>query len=181
MTTTHQLRGLAVAALTETTDAGRRVYASWDQASWDGKYPVVFVHLDEENGKSFGRHGAPAFSVTSTLLVEGRIGPTAKLNEAGALHVKLETLRDQIKVAVINDPPLMAQLSQFSFFRTRIVSEPDEAGALLGVVRVELGLEFVQGPEDFFAVKNDSLKSVAVQIQEADGTLAPGLTIDLPQ
>ncbi|ANN70912.1 hypothetical protein [Bordetella bronchialis] len=183
MTTTNQLRTLAVEALTGTTDAGVRVYSPRDQASWDGEYPVLFIRTNDESGESFGRNGAPAFTVTSTLLVQGRMTHAGEPNDAGAaaLLVALETLRDQIKAAVINYPPLMAELNQFSFFRTRIEAGPDEAGDHLGSITVELGLEFVQGPEDFFPVPTVPLTGMDVRIQEPDGTTVPGLTIDLPQ
>jgi len=183
MTTTNQLRELALQALTATTDAGARVYSPRDQATWDGEYPVIFVRTNDENGESFGRNGAPAFTVTSTLLVEARAQHGALPNDAGAaaLQLILEALRDQIKAAVINYPPLMAELNQFSFFRTRITAGPEEAGEHLGAVTVELGLEFVQGPEDFFPVPTVPLTGVDVRIQEPDGTTVPGLTIDLPQ
>jgi len=183
MTTTNQLRALAVQALAGVTAAGARVYSPRDQATWDGEYPVLFVHTNDEDGVSFGRNGAPAFTVTSTLVVQGRAAHPGAPDDAGAaaLQVVLEDLRDQIKAAVINYTPLMAELNQFSSFRTRIASGPGEAGDHLGTITVELGLEFVQGPEDFFPVPAVPLTGVDVRIQEPDGTAVPGLTIDLPQ
>ncbi|CAB3636865.1 ATP-binding protein [Achromobacter marplatensis] len=183
MTTTNQLRALAVQALTNTTAAGSRVYSPRDQATWDGEYPVVFVRTDGEDGVSFGRSGAPAFTVTSALVVESRAEHPGELDDAGAaaLQVKLEALRDQIKAAVINFPPLMQELNQFSYFRTRITAGPDDAGHHLGAVTVELGLEFVQGPEDFFPVPTNPLEGVDTRIQMPDGTAIPGVDIDLPQ
>jgi len=183
MTTTNQLRALAVDALVGATDAGQRVYSPRDQATWDGEYPVLFIRTNDEDGVSFGRNGAPAFTVTSILTVEGRAENRAEPNDAGAaaLQVKLEALRDQIKAAIINYPPLMRELNQFSHFRTRIVAGPEDAGAHLGGVLVELGLEFVQGPEDFFPVPTVPLEGVDVRYQVPDGATEPGLEIDLPQ
>ncbi|WP_063568682.1 hypothetical protein [Achromobacter ruhlandii] len=183
MTTTNQLRALAVQALTGTTDAGSRAYSPRDQATWDGEYPVLFVRTNDEDGVSFGRSGAPAFTVTSALVVEARAVHPGELDNAGAaaLQVKLETLRDQIKAAVINYPPLMQELNQFSYFRTRITRGPEDAAEHLGGVLVELGLEFVQGPEDFFPVPTNPLEGVDTRVQVPDGTAVPGLDIDLPQ
>lgn len=183
MTTTNQLRALAVVALTNVTDAAHRVYSPRDQATWDGEYPVLFIRTNDESGVSFGRSGAPAFTVTSALVVEARADNPAGLQDAGAaaLQVKLEALRDQIKAAVINYPPLMQELNQFSYFRTQITAGPDESGSHLGAVLVELGLEFVQGPEDFFPVPSVPLEGVDVRVQMPDGTTEPGLDIDLPQ
>lgn len=183
MTTTNQLRALAVAALTNTTGAGDRVYSPRDQATWEGEYPVIFVRTNGEDGVSFGRSGAPAFTVTSALVVEARADSPGEPTDAGAaaLQVKLEALRDQIKAAVINYPPLMQELNQFSYFRTRITAGPEDAGSHLGAVVVELGLEFVQGPEDFFPVPAVPLEGVDVRVQMPDGTVVPGLDLDLPQ
>ncbi|MDX3878127.1 MAG: hypothetical protein QHC81_06490 [Achromobacter sp.] len=183
MTTTNQLRALAVQALTNSTDAGERAYSPRDQASWDGEYPVLFVRTNDEDGVSFGRSGAPAFTVTSALVVEARADHPGEPDDAGAaaLLVKLESLRDQIKAAVINYPPLMRELNQFSYFRTRIAPGPEDAGHHLGSVLVELGLEFVQGPEDFFPVPTNPLEGVDTRIQMPDGTAVPGVDIDLPQ
>ena len=183
MTTTNQLRALAVQALTGTTDAGSRAYSPRDQATWDGEYPVLFVRTNDEDGVSFGRSGAPAFTVTSAPVIEARATHAGELDDAGAaaLQVKLETLRDQIKAAVINYPPLMQELNQFSYFRTRITRGPEDAAEHLGGVLVELGLEFVQGPEDFFPVPTNPLEGVDTRVQVPDGTAVPGLDIDLPQ
>ena len=46
---------------------------------------------------------------------------------------------------------------------------------------MELGLEFVQGPEDFFPVPTNPLEGVDTRIQMPDGTAIPGVDIDLPQ
>lgn len=181
MTTTNQLRALAVQALTGTTDAGSRVFSPRDQATWDGEYPVLLVRTNDEDGVSFGRSGAPAFTVTSTLVVEARAAHPGEPNDAGAaaLLVKLETLRDQIKAALINYPPLMLELNQFSHFRTRITPGPDDAGHHLASVLVELGLEFVQGPEDFFPVPANPLQGMDARTLVPDGTAVPGVAIDL--
>ncbi|MDN7998050.1 hypothetical protein QZN00_12920 [Burkholderia multivorans] len=183
MTTSMQLRDIAVQALSGATAAGANVFSPRDQATWDGEYPVIFVRVDEEDGESFGRHGPPAFTVTATLRIEARASAPGAADDAGAaqLLVALEGLREQIKAAVINYPPLMSLLSQFPFFRTRIVRQADDAHDHLGAVVVEVGMEFVQGPEDFYQPPAVPLESVDLTVQMPNGTTEPGLTIDLPQ
>lgn len=183
MTTSADLRSVAVQALTGTTAAGTSVFSPRDQASWDGEYPVIFVRVDDEDGKSFGPHGPPAFTVTATLRVEARASASALPNDAGAgqLLASLETLRDQIKAAVINYPALMSMISQFSAFRTRIVREADEAADHLGAAVVEIDMEFVQGWDEFYQPPVVPLDGIDATYQMPNGTTEPGLTLNLPQ
>ncbi len=183
MTTTADLRLLAVEALTGKTVAGSRVFSPLDQATWDGEYPALFLTTPDEHGESFGRHGAPAFTVTATLRVEARAEEPALPGDAGAarLLVDLEALRDSIKACVINYPPLMSELQQFSYVKSTIVPASKEAADHIGAVVIELGLEFVQGPADFFQPPTTPLEGIDITVKEPDGTQQPGLTIDLPQ
>lgn len=183
MTTTADLRALAVSALVGKTAAGNRVYSPMDQATWDGGYPVLFLTTPLETGESYGRGGAPAFTVTATLRIEGRAEELALPNDAGAakLLVDLEALRDGIKACVINFTPLMNELQQFSFFKSTVVPAPKEAADHIGAAIVEIGLEFVQGPHEFYQPLVVPLTGIDLTVKEPDGTQQPGLTIDLPQ
>ncbi|NYH21388.1 ATP-binding protein [Paraburkholderia bryophila] len=183
MTTSNQLRDIAVQALISTTDAAANVFSPRDQPSWDGEYPVLFVTVDDEDGQSFGRSGSPAFTVTATLRVEARAESPGAASDAGAaaLRVQLETLRDQIKAAVINYSGLMPLLQQFPFFRTRFVPGPPEAEQHVGSAVVEIGMEFVQGPEAFYQASGTPLQGIDVTVVEPEGTTEPYFSIDLPQ
>ena len=182
MTTSADLRDLAVTALTNTTNAGASVYSPRTWPTWPNVYPVILVRTPEESGQSFGRAGPPAFTVTTTMEITARLQGPALPNDAGAVAVEaaLETLREQIKAAVINYPALMSLLQQYSSFRSRITVTA-EGEQPIGEVNVSIDMEFVQGPDDFFPVPVVPLEGVDVQIQMPSGTTQPGATIDLPQ
>lgn len=182
MTTTAQLRPLVVAALTGATTAGTNVFSPLDWPTWSGDYPVLMVTTPDEDAESLGRNGAPQFTVTSTLRVTARVNAEDVANDQGAAaaYAALEVLRDQIKVAVINYTPLMQLLQQFPFYRTRM-RVGAEGEQHLGEVVVDIGLEFYQGPEDFYPIPTVPLTGVDVTFVEPDGTTEPGLTINLPQ
>lgn len=122
MTTKSDLLAAALQGLAGQTAAGARVYGARDLSTWDDEYPVLFVSMPlDEDGESFGRNGAPAFTVSCSLIVEARASALARADDGGALDLvgQLETLRDQVKRAVINYGPLMSQIQQFAFFKVR--------------------------------------------------------------
>jgi hypothetical protein len=182
MTTTAELRALGVSALAGATNAGNNVFSPLDLPTWSGDYPILFVTTPDEDAESLGRNGAPQFTVTATLRVVARIEQMSLPNDMGAAaaYAALETLRDQIKVAVINYTPLMQQLQQFPYYRTRMDVKA-EGEQHLGEVVIDIGLEFYQGPEDFYPIPVVPLKGVDITVEEPDGTTEPGLTINLPQ
>ena len=184
MTTSAALRAIAVTALTGTTSAGSSVYSPLDISSWDHSYPMLIVTTDDEDGDSHGRNGPPQFTVTTTLRVIGRVEQSAEDDDTGAALVlaALETLRDQIKAAVINYPALMVELQQFAFFRSRMqTGGKDQTAFHQGQVVVDIGLEFYQGPDDFYQAPTTALETVNPSISVPAGTTQPGLTITLPQ
>ncbi|MBD1412860.1 hypothetical protein NUJ30_08425 [Burkholderia contaminans] len=184
MTTAATLRSIALAGLLGKTDAGTNVFAPRDMPTWEGTYPMLLLTLDEEDGDSLGRNGPPQFNVTATLRVTGRVEHFAEDNDQGAalVYASLETLRDQIKVALINYTPLMVELQQFPFFRSRLQVGGRENGAEhQGQVVVDIGLEFFQGPDDFNQPAADAFIEADISITEPVGTTAPGLTLTLPQ
>lgn len=185
MTTSATLRAIALTALAGSTTAGSNVFSPRDIPTWDGSYPMLIVTTDDEDGDSHGRNGPPQFTVTATLRVIARVEQAAEDDDLGATLVlaELETLRDQVKTAVINYPALMVELQQFSFFRARMRTTGKEDTALhQGEVVVEIGLEFYQGPEDFYQVAvSDSTPEFTANFSVPDGTTAPGLDITLSQ
>lgn len=182
MTTSSELRTLAVQALTGATEAGANVFSPRDQASWDGEYPVLFVTIEQEDGDSFGRNAAPAFTVTATLRVEARAENFGMANDAGAALVleQLETLREQIKAAVINQSDIMPLLQQFPFFRSHVVRGPADGEQHMASLVVDIGMEFVQGPEHFFQPTSTPLEGFDMTVQEPVGTVEPGFSITFP-
>ncbi|WP_321896036.1 ABC transporter permease [Paraburkholderia heleia] len=184
MTTSSNLRELAVQGLTVSgaTAAGSNVYSPRTWATWDGKYPMLLVQTPDEHGESWGRQGAPAFTVTTTLRVTARAQAAALTNDAAAANVEeqLESMREQIKGALINYPPIMSLLQQFPAFRSTI-NVPRDGQSPIGELTLDLEMEHVQGPEDFFQPPAVPLQGVDLTIQMPDGTTEPGLTINLPQ
>ncbi|HDR9065481.1 TPA: hypothetical protein ACU967_002238 [Burkholderia contaminans] len=184
MTTSAQLRAVAVQALTGATSAGANVFSPRDIASWDGAYPMLIVTTDDEDGDGLGRNGPPQFNVTATLKVVGRVEHEAQNDDVGAAlcYADLEAIRDQVKASVINYPALMSQLQQFSFFRARMqVGGREDSAFHQGQVVVEIGMEFFQGPDDFYQPTTVPLQEVDLTITEPDGTQETGAVIALPQ
>ncbi|CAB3783279.1 hypothetical protein LMG28688_01615 [Paraburkholderia caffeinitolerans] len=184
MTTSSNLRELAVQGLTiaGATAAGSNVYSPRTWATWDGKYPMLIVQTPDENGQGWGPHGPPAFTVTTTLRVTARAQASALANDAAAAAVEeqLETLREQVKGALINYPPIMGLLQQFPAFRSTI-SVPRDGQSPIGELVLDLEMEHVQGPEDFYQPPAVPLQGIDLTIEMPDGTTEPGLTINLPQ
>ena len=54
MTTSVDLRLLAVDALKDATTAGANVYSPRDLATWDGDYPMLVVTAPQEDGQGWG-------------------------------------------------------------------------------------------------------------------------------
>lgn len=184
MTTSRNLRDLAVQGLTVSgaTAAGSNVYSPRTWATWDGKYPMLLVQTPDENGESWGRQGAPAFTVTTTLRVTARAQAAALADDAAAANVEeqLELMREQVKAALINYPPIMSLLQQYPGFRSSI-NVPRDGQSPIGELVLDLDMEHVQGPEDFFQPPIVPLEGVDLTYQMPDGTTEPGLTINLPQ
>lgn len=184
MTTSRDLRELAVQGLLAAgaTSAGANVFSPRTWSTWNGNYPVLLVQTPEEEGESWGRNGAPAFTVTTTLRVTARAQSAAAINDAGAVVVEeqLETMREQIKAALVNYPPLMRLLQQYPFFRSHL-DVPKEGTRPIGELVLDIGLEFVQGPGDFYPVPAVPLTGIDLTVKVPDGTPVPGLTLDLPQ
>lgn len=184
MTTSRELRELAVQGLTVdgTTAAGANVFSPRTWATWDRTYPMLLVQTPDEAGTSWGRNGPPAFTVTTTLRVVARAQSAAFADDAAASEVEeqLELLREQVKAALINYPPIMSLCQQYPSFRSTIDISRDGQSPI-GEMVLDLELEHVQGPEEFFHPLAVPLKEIDVTIKMPDGTTEPGLTIDLPQ
>jgi len=163
MTQSADLRNIAKAQLIGKTDAASNVYSPLDRPTWAGNYPVIFLTTPEENKESLGPNGAPQFEVTMTLRVTARVQENQQKGDAGAAAVMaaLERLQQQIEVALINNPALMSLIEQFSFVRaTNDVSGEGEVH--LGELKMDIGLQFYQGPEDFFPITGDALEEITV-------------------
>lgn len=163
MTQSADLRTTAQAQLIGRTDAGSNVYSPLDRPTWGGNYPVIFLTTPEENKESLGPNGAPQFTVTATLRATARVQENQQKDDAGAAAamVQLERMQKQIEQALINNPALMSVIEQYAFVRcANIVSGEGEVH--LGELVMDIGLQFYQGPEDFFPIQTNPLTEVTV-------------------
>lgn len=179
MTCSTDVMKLAQAALTGTTDAGAKVYTQRDWPTFDGTYPVLFISEAEESGESLGRN-APQFTVVTTLGIEARvqINPDDDDAAAGDALDCLERMREQVKRALINYTPLMAILQQFSYFRSRITTDPS-GDQHLGRLTFEIGCEYYQGPEDFYPYPLAQVDQVGIHVDSIN-VFDPGGTYPNP-
>lgn len=176
MTTTADLRRLTMEALKGATAAGDNVFSarSWPIAK--GDYPLLYLHSPAEDMESLGRNGAPQFTVTAVIRVSARIQLKALPGNAAAAKSidELEVFQQQIKRALINYPPLMERLQQFPFIRSQIQEDGDAALELAELV-MDIGMEFYQGPEEFYPVPTDPLHELSItsdllNVVDATGT-----------
>ena len=185
MTVSADLFALAVTALTGSTNAGTRVFSPLDWPTWDGTYPCMYIHPPVEDKESLGRAGAAQFTVVATLTVESRFQcPAGSLSspfDSGAATVEnaLSVMAGQIERALINSPSLTTLVSQFPFIRTRM-NLSAEGEQHLGNLITEIGLEFYQGPEDFyqpitFEIEQITVTTDATNVFDANGTYTNSL------
>ena len=153
MTTTADLRRLTMQGLMGATNAGDRVFAARTWPIAKGDYPLIYLHSPAEDMESMGRSGAPQFTVTAVIRISARIQLKNMAGNAAAAQSvdDLEVFQQQIKSALINYPPLMARLQQFAFVRSQI--QEDGEGALeMAELVMDIGMEFYQGPEEFYPI-----------------------------
>lgn len=188
MSSSAQVRALAVTALQGATNAGSNVFFARTWPTQPDSYPILLVPPLDEHGESWGDVGAPAFNVTTTLRVLARVQEPADFAsvDAGseAVALELETLRDQIKAAIINNPALRggpgAPVQEFSGFRCQ-TTLTEEGEQPLGQMMVEIDMVIVQGPDDFFQIPSTPFEGPSLSVQEPAGTVQPGFSITLPQ
>lgn len=159
MTTTSELRQITAQALKGKTTAGDNVFAARTWPTWNGSYPILWLHSPEEEKESLGCLGGPQFTVTATIRISARLQLKAlpKNAAAGAMILALETLQRQIEMALINFPPLMERLQQFPFIRSKM-DEDGEGEQHLGELTMDVGMEFYQGPEDFYPLEGEVIE-----------------------
>lgn len=168
MTTTTDLVTLTVQALTGKTNAGANVFNPRDWPTWDGTYPVVLVSAPKEDGESLGRN-APQFTVTTSMHIEARLQAGATDSDASATSLlgSLQDMREQVKQAVINYPPLMSVLQQYPYYRSNIMTDPS-GDQHLGQMVLEIGMEFYQGPEDFYPINPVPLNEIDLHVDSVN-------------
>lgn len=176
MTTTSELRQITAEALKVGTAAGNNVFAARTWPTWSGSYPIIWLHSPAEDKESLGRQGGPQFTVTATIRISARVQLKALPQNAAAaaMILALEEIQRQIEKALINFPPLMSRLQQFPFIRSEMV-DSDEGAQNLGELVMDVGMEFYQGPEEFYQIPTDPLHELSItsdllNVVDATGT-----------
>lgn len=177
-----KIRELVVKALiVAKTDAGDRVYSPRDWSTRSEDYPSLLVQTPFDEKQSLGRN-APQFNSVATIRITGRVEAFDSETNDGAMQAEmaLETLREQVERAVINSYDLTLAIQQFRHIRSAIQVDAGGDGHI-GQLTYEIDAEYYQGPEDFYPVDGDPLDCMNVRIQMPDGTVPPGLNINLQE
>ncbi|CNH94739.1 hypothetical protein [Yersinia pekkanenii] len=171
------IRQLAAAALLGKTDAEDRIYLTdaWPITA----YPAILLQTPVEVKESIGRN-APQFNTLTTLRISGHIPLSEADNRVTEAASALERLCEQIQRAVINSYQLTRQIQQFAKVRTTMGIDASSEQHF-AAVKVELDLEYYQGPEDFSPLETTELEGIDVTINMPDGTTDPLLAITFPE
>ncbi|CNB84261.1 hypothetical protein [Yersinia pseudotuberculosis] len=179
-----QIRQLVAAALRGKTDAEDRIYLT---EAWPiTTYPAILLQTPLEVKESIGRN-APQFNTITTLRISGHIQLSEGENPVTVAASALERLCEQIQRAVINSYELTRQIQQFAKVRTTmgIYTAPSitatRSEPSVAEVKVELDLEYYQGPEDFFPLETTQLAGIDVTINMPDGAPEPLIAITLSE
>jgi hypothetical protein len=208
MTTRADLRDLTVAALTGQTAAGARVYTPADWPTVTSDYPAILVRAPREDREAWRRGGA-YFTCTAAIRIVAKVQALAQADDFGAeiAEEACERLEAQILRAVINNPAIMDVVQKLASIRSQV--DVDSSGEThLAELTVEIDMEYVAGPDDFYPDATVPLAGVdvtldAVDVFDAtatfpnptfpdavlpaprtsgpDGRAEAGLTLDLPQ
>ena len=165
MTTSFDLLGLTQTALLGHTDAGGRAFTPGDWPTQPDQYPLLKLRVIAEDRQSLGRGGPPQFLVTTTVRILGEVSAPAAVDDAGATvaEAALWQLKRQVEVAVINSYPLTILIQQFPFIRSQLNFNSEGATHLAGI-QIDVGLEFVQGPEDFAPIQAPAIAEVDITV-----------------
>lgn len=178
VTTSNDLLAATYVAVLNATDAGSRVYKPGDWPSQIEQYPLIKMRLIHEARTSLGRGGAIEFLTVATIRITGEVSAPATIDDAGATGAEsaLWRLKRQIEVAIVNSYPLTKLIQNMPTMVSQLDFSSEGATHLAGV-RVDLQLEFYEGPESFAPVVSDDLEQVTI----ANTSLPPtGLSVDLP-
>jgi len=179
MTDTVDLLNLTVDALKGKTSVMNNIFSPRDWPTWSGSYPLILVQTPSEEKTSLGK-SAPEFNVVSTFQITARVQALATPRDGGGelVEARLIELRKQIERALINNYELTKAVQQFPFVRSQM-SISDEGEYQIGELVMHIGMEFYQGPEDFYPVERFPINDVSLTIVEPIGTAGPSLDIKL--
>ncbi|HHE6158641.1 ATP-binding protein [Citrobacter freundii] len=177
-----EIRKMVVLALTNTTDAAARVFSPRDWPTSPVEYPALLIQTPFDHKKALGRN-TPSFTTVTTVRVTGRVQEyDGETDDDGAMRaeVALENLREQVERAVINSYELTRKIQKYAEVRSTINVDAD-GEAHMGQLLYEIDIEHYQGPEDFYPVETVPLEGMDITIAMPDGTLQPGIIINLQE
>ncbi|MBB2196561.1 hypothetical protein HLH44_03625 [Gluconacetobacter sp. 1c LMG 22058] len=129
---------VSAAILAADTAAGPRVYTARTMPSRAVDLPNVYVQSPSDQAESLNR-GPPQFLRTAQIVVIARVsaftGPAAEL--------VLDTLTEQIELAVLTNGPLAQMVQQFSRLETA-VRVNSENNPVIGEARMDFYLEWTE-------------------------------------
>ncbi len=162
--TSDAIQAAVVTALTGATVAGANVISPRSWRTPAALMPLLMVQSPSEQKTSLGRSGAAQYNCRVSLRLVGRIYLKVQADDAAAAAAlaAIGLLQRQIEVALINNTALrQAGVQQFS--SVRIINDVKTEGELVfGELVMDLGLEFYQGPEDFYPIDGDAIDEFAV-------------------
>jgi hypothetical protein len=166
------------------TNAGDNVFTPGDWATFTGQYPVILCRAPREEKEPWGGYGETEFKVTATIELIARVQAPSAQGDAGALAAEndLETLESQIQGTVINNPALRGLISQIASVQSELAVTA-KGQQHIGELVIRYGLEFYQGPEDFYVPTGPALEEVAIGWNQNPATGAPtiGALVEPPQ
>lgn len=186
MTTSADIRALVVQGLNGATDAVNAVHSPFDWPTAPNSYPCILVRAPRERKSSRGKN-APLFSVTTTVEIIARTEAVAYFGDAGSTEAlaAAERLKHQIEVALINNTSLWVDsdggqiIEQFSSIESDISTSSDGERPM-AELQMKIEIEFAQGPRDFYPIVGVPLAGIDMRVQEPEGTVEPGFSIDFP-
>lgn len=153
---------------------------AWPTA--DDDLPQIQLALPEEDKTSLRRNAGNQFIVVATLPLLITVRSPADLDEAGAAAARgqLADIGRLIERTLIGEPTLQRLIQRVAFVRSH--GRVDGRGEEIAGQRVlMLGLEFYQGPEDFYVQLPERLEQMTVSDPPADGHAGTGrIKIDFP-
>lgn len=184
VTTSDTVMAAIIAALMGKTDVGTNIFSP---RSWPvplGDMPILLLQSPRETKVSTGPN-SPAFNVTSTIRIIGRLTFKAQVDDAGAALAltALAVLQRQIEVAVINNFALFRMISEMRSIQTtnEVKSEGNQPIAEL---TMDLECCFYQGFNAFAQPELTDINELAaygdlLNVFSPSGTYTPPFDYDV--
>lgn len=180
--TPHDLvREVVLALKAGDTDAQDRVFTPGDWPTRPNTWPVLRVMALRDRKESLGR-ASILFTVTTTIRITLQAWSPGQPADVGGQYAddRLWDLQRQVEIAVINNPAFNGAIQQYPTVDSQFAV--DASGALqLAEMVMDIGFEYVQGPEDFYPTPTAPWEQGNVTFAAAPHTDPVGEIITIPQ